>query len=386
MTKRDYYETLGVPRNAGADDIKKAYRQIALKYHPDRNPNNKEAEEKFKEAAEAYGVLSDTEKKTKYDRFGHSGMGNGAGEYGGGGMNMEDIFEHFGDVFGGGESPFESFFGGGRRSGNQRGRGQRGSNLRVKVRLNYAEIANGVHKKIKVKKQVICHECNGMGAKDRNAFQTCHTCGGNGYMKKVTNTILGQMQTTATCPTCHGEGQTIIAKCNLCKGEGRIFGEETISIDLPAGVAEGMQMSMSGRGNAGERGGAPGDLIIHIEEQPHEYLKREGHNVIYEMHISFIDAALGTSVEVPTIDGKVKIKIKPGTQAGEIFRLKDKGFPVLNSYQKGDQLIQVNIWTPKHLTTEEKAILEKLKTANNFQPHPEKGEKGFFERMKEYLS
>lgn len=388
MTKKDYYEILGVSKNASPEELKKAYRQTALKFHPDRNPNNKEAEEKFKEAAEAYDVLSDTEKKARYDRFGHEGMrnGGGGGGFGGaGGMSMEDIFEHFGDVFGGGESPFESFFGGGRRGGRQHQRGQRGSNLRVKVKLTYDEIAKGVEKKIKVKKQVLCHECNGLGAKDKSSFKNCHTCGGTGYMRRVTNTILGQMQTTTTCPTCHGEGQTITSKCNACKGEGRVFGEETITINIPAGVGEGMQLSMNGRGNAGERGGPPGDLIIHIEEQHDEELQREGHNVVYDLHISFVDAALGTSVEVPTIDGKVKIKIKPGTQAGEIFRLKDKGFPILNSYQRGDQLIHVNIWTPKNLTSEEKTILEKLRNSNNFKPHPEKGEKGFFEKMREFF-
>lgn len=390
MAKRDFYEILGVSRNATPDEIKKAYRATAMKYHPDRNPNNKEAEEKFKEAAEAYEVLSDPQKRAKYDRFGHAGMGGaasgGGGGFSGGGMSMEDIFEHFGDIFGGGgESSFENFFGGGRSQRGQRTKGQRGSNLRVKVKLNYQEIAKGVQKKIKVKKQILCQTCNGSGAKDKNAIQTCSTCSGSGYMRKVTNTILGQMSTTTTCPTCHGEGQTITSKCPNCRGEGRVYGEETITIDIPAGVSEGMQLSMSGRGNAGERGGAPGDLIIFIEEEQAEDLKREGPNVVYDLHISFIDAALGTSLEVPTIDGKVKIKIKPGTQGGELFRLKDKGFPILNSHQRGDQLIHVNIWTPKHLTNEEKSTLEKLKAAFNFQPHPEKGEKGFFEKMREYF-
>lgn len=383
MTKRDYYDILGVARNAGADEIKKAYRKLAIKYHPDKNPGDKEAEEKFKEAAEAYEVLSNQEKRQRYDQFGHAANAAGAGGYGGGGgMNMEDIFSQFGDIFGGG-SPFESFFGGGQSRGGRRV--QRGSNLRIKVKLTLSEIANGVEKKVKVSKQVACQTCDGTGAKDRSSFHTCSTCGGSGSVRRVTNTILGQMQTTSTCPTCNGEGTQITSKCSVCHGDGVVRGEETISINIPAGVSEGMQLSMSGKGNAAPRGGIPGDLIILIEEIPHETLKREGNNVVYDLHVSFIDAALGSSVEVPTIDGKAKIKIDAGTQGGKILRLKGKGVPEVNSYHRGDQLIYVNIWTPKALSREERDLLEKLSNSPNFKPQPGKHEKSFFDRMKEYF-
>ncbi|MEY3679218.1 MAG: hypothetical protein RI924_1359, partial [Bacteroidota bacterium] len=330
MAKRDYYDVLGVARNANAEEIKKAYRKLAIKYHPDKNPDDKAAEDKFKEAAEAYEVLSNPEKKQRYDQFGHAGNAAGAGGYGGGGMNMEDIFSQFGDIFGGG-SPFESFFGGGQSSRGGR-RVSRGSNLRIKVKLTLEEIAKGAEKKIKVNKQVVCQTCDGTGAKDKSSFNTCRTCGGSGAVRRVTNTILGQMQTTSTCPTCNGEGTQITAKCGSCHGEGLSRGEETISIQIPAGVSEGMQLSMSGKGNAAPRGGVPGDLIILIEEVPHETLKRDGNNIIYDLHISFVDAAIGSSVEVPTIDGKAKIKIEAGTQGGKILRLKGKGIPEVNSY------------------------------------------------------
>jgi len=393
MAKRDYYEILGVNRNATPDELKKAYRKVAMQFHPDRNPGDKESEEKFKEAAEAYDVLTDKEKKDRYDRFGHQGMGGnggGNGGFSGGGMNMEDIFSHFGDVFGGqgggGGSPFESFFSGGRSSRGERGRGVRGGNLRIKISLTLKEVAEGAQKKLKVKKYITCDTCHGNGAKDKSSFSTCNTCKGSGHVRRVTNTILGQMQTTTTCPTCNGEGQSITAKCNTCKGEGRMWGEETITVDIPAGVTEGIQLSMGGRGNAGERGGANGDLVIQIEELPNEELKRDGINIIYDLHISFMDASLGTSIEVPTIDGRAKIKIKPGTQAGEIFRLKGKGLPNLNAYGKGDELIYVNIWTPKTLTSEEEKMLEKLKSHHNFQPHHNKSEKSFFEKMKDYFN
>lgn len=382
MAKRDYYDILGVSRNATADEIKKAYRKLAIKYHPDKNPGDKESEEKFKEAAEAYEVLSSQEKRQRYDQFGHAANAAGAGGYGGGGMNMEDIFSQFGDIFGGG-SPFESFFGGQSRGGGRRV--ARGSNLRIKVKLTLDEIAKGAEKKIKVNKQVVCKTCDGSGAKDRSSFHTCNTCGGTGTVRRVTNTILGQMQTTSTCPTCNGEGTTITSKCNTCHGDGVVRGEETISINIPAGVSEGMQLSMSGKGNAAPRGGIPGDLIILIEEIPHEFLKREGNNVVYDLHISFIDAALGSSVEIPTIDGKAKIKIDPGTQGGKILRLKGKGVPEVNSYHRGDQLVYVNIWTPKALSHEERSLLEKLQHSPNFKPQPGKNEKSFFDRMKEYF-
>jgi molecular chaperone DnaJ len=385
MAKRDYYDILGVAKGASADEIKKGYRKMAIKYHPDKNPDDKAAEESFKEAAEAYEVLSNPEKRARYDQFGHAANAGSAsgGGYGGGGMDMNDIFSQFGDIFGGG-SPFEGFFGGG---GQQRGgrRVVKGTNLRIKVRLTLEEIANGVEKKIKVNKQVLCGTCEGTGAKDGSSFQTCKTCGGQGAVRRVTNTILGQMQTTSTCPTCNGEGTQITSKCTVCHGDGVVRGEETISINIPAGVSEGMQLSMSGKGNAAPRGGVPGDLIILIEEIPHETLKRDGNNVVYDLHISFIDAALGTSIEVPTIDGKAKIKIDPGTQGGRILRLKAKGVPEVNSYHRGDQLIHINVWTPKALSREERELLEKLQNSPNFKPNPGKHEKSFFERMKEYF-
>lgn len=381
MAKRDYYDVLGVSRSSSADEIKKAYRKLAIKYHPDKNPGDKVAEDKFKEAAEAYEVLSNPEKKQRYDQFGHAANAAGAGGFGGG-MNMEDIFSQFGDVFGGGH-PFESFFGGGQSRGGRRV--ARGSNLRIKVKLTLEEVAKGAEKKIKVNKQVACKVCDGTGAKDRSSFHTCPTCGGTGSVRRVTNTILGQMQTTSTCPACNGEGTTITNKCNACHGDGIVRGEETISINIPAGVSEGMQLSMSGKGNAAPRGGIPGDLIILIEEIPHDLLNREGNNIIYDLHISFTDAALGTSIEVPTIDGKAKIKIDAGTQPGKILRLKGKGIPEVNSYHRGDQLIYVNIWTPKALSHEERELLEKLHHSPNFKPQPGKNEKSFFERMKEYF-
>lgn len=383
--KRDYYEILGVSKGASADEIKKAYRKVAMQYHPDRNPGDKAAEEKFKEAAEAYEVLSDADKRAQYDRYGHAGVGNNARGFGGGNMNMDDIFSQFGDIFG--DDIFGSFFGGQQRGrGGARARGVRGSNLRVKLKLNYEEIAKGVTKNIKVKKYVACTTCNGSGARDKNSVQTCGTCAGSGQVRKVQNTFLGQMQTVTTCPTCNGEGTTITAKCGSCKGEGRVYAEDTVSIDIPAGVQDGMQLNVSGRGNAGERGGPSGDLIILIEEESHKELQRDGLNVAYDLHISFPEAVFGTQVEVPTIDGRAKIKIPAGTQSGKIFRLKGKGFPAVNSYEKGDQLIHINVWTPQHLSADEKAALEKLSQSPNFKPTPDKNEKGFFDKIREMFS
>ncbi|MEZ4980072.1 MAG: molecular chaperone DnaJ [Saprospiraceae bacterium] len=388
MAKRDYYEVLGVPKGADADAIKKAYRKVAMKYHPDKNPGDKSAEDKFKEAAEAYEVLKDPDKKARYDRFGHAGVsGNGGFGGGSGGMTMDDIFSQFGDIFGG-DSPFESFFGGGGGGARGRGRatGQRGTNLRIKVKLTLEEIASGVTKKIKVKKQVNCKTCNGSGAKDANSVQTCTTCRGSGYVRQVRSTFLGQMQTTTTCPTCNGSGQQVTASCPTCKGDGRVYDEEMIEIEIPAGVSEGMQLSMSGKGNAGAKGGPAGDLLISIEEIPHEYFVRDGGNIIYELYMNFADAALGTSVEVPTIDGKVKIKVPPGTQGGKMFRLREKGLPSVQSYGRGDQLVNINIWTPKKLSSEEKEMMEKLRHMPNFQPQPDKSDRSFFDRMRDYFS
>ena len=389
MAKRDYYEILGVSKSASTDEIKKAYRRVAMQFHPDRNPGDKSAEEKFKEAAQAYEILSDTDKKSQYDRYGHAGVsGNSRGGHSGGGagMNMEDIFSQFGDIFG--DDLFGNFFGGGqqRSRGGQRSRGVRGSNLRIKLKLTYEEIAKGVNKNIKVKKHVACTTCGGNGAKDKGSIQNCNTCGGSGQVRRVQNTFLGQMQTVTTCPACNGEGTTVTAKCGTCKGEGRLYGEETVSIDIPAGVQEGMQLNITGKGNSGERGGMPGDLIILIEEEPNKELHREGLNVAYELHLSFADAVFGIQTEVPTIDGRAKIKIPAGTQSGKLFRLKGKGFPAVNSYEKGDQLIQVNVWTPQHISVEEKAMLEKLNESQNFKPHPDKNEKNFFDKIKEMFT
>lgn len=391
MSKRDYYEVLGVSRNAAADEIKKAYRKIALQYHPDRNPGDKDSEEKFKEAAEAYDVLSNAEKKAQYDRYGHAGLGSAGGFGGGqgpGGMRMEDIFSNFGDIFG--EDMFGSFFGG--RQGGGRRQGTRGANLRVKLKMNFQEIANGANKKIKVKKHVSCNTCNGSGAKDQGAIQTCSSCGGSGQVRRVQNTFLGQMQTVTTCPVCNGEGLQITAKCGSCKGEGRVYGEETLSLDIPPGVQDGMQLSMSGKGNAGERGGAPGDLLILIEEEKNPQLRRRDLDVIYQLYLSFPEAVLGTQAEVPTIDGKAKIKIPAGTQSGKIFRLKGKGFPAFQAYEKGDQLVEVNVWSPQQLTEEEKEMMERLMQAPNFRPagnaqsEREKEERSFFDKIKDAFS
>ncbi len=382
MAKRDYYEVLGVGRNATTDEIKKAYRKMAIKFHPDKNPGDETAEEKFKEAAEAYDVLGSAEKRQRYDQFGHDGL-NGGG-FSGGGMSMDDIFSQFSDIFGGG-SPFESFFGGGggRTQGGRRVR--RGSNLRIKLKLTLEEIAEGVEKKIKVKRHVTCETCGGNGAKNGSALRTCPGCNGSGQIRRVMNTMLGQMVSSSTCPTCNGDGKIIDERCETCNGEGRQLKEEVFPVKIPAGVSEGMQLSMSGKGNVPPRGGVAGDLLILIEEIEHEELKRDGKNVIYDLYINFADAALGTTVEVPTIAGKAKIKIDPGTQSGKILRLKDKGIRDIEGYDKGDQLIHVNVWTPQSLSKQEKEILEKFRDSKNFDPKPGKKDKGFFERMREYF-
>ena len=376
MGKRDYYEVLGVQKNASEAELKKAYRQMAIKYHPDKNPGDKASEEKFKEAAEAYEVLSNPEKKQKYDQYGHAGLGNASG-FGGGSMNMDDIFSHFGDIFG-------DMFGGGYSSRGQRSRRvNKGSNLRVKVKLTLEEIANGVEKKIKVNKYINCSTCNGTGAKGGSSYSTCSTCHGTGHVTRVINTFLGQMQTSSACPSCGGEGQIITDKCNTCFGNGIIKGEEIISFNIPAGVSEGMQLSVSGKGNAAARGGINGDLIILIEEVEHPLLMRDNENLLYEHYISIPEAALGTTIEVPTINGKARVKIDPGTQSGKVLRLKGKGLPSLNSYSRGDLLVNVNVWTPQVLSKEEKAIMEKIQHSPNFIPNPDKKDKNFFERMRE---
>jgi len=384
MAKRDFYEILGVPKNASADEIKKAYRKNALEFHPDRNPDNKKAEEKFKESAEAYEALGDAEKKKRYDQFGHAGVGSAAsGGFGGhGGFDINDIFEKFGDVFGG-EHPFESFFGrGGQRSGR---RVHRGSNLRIKVKLTLEEIATGIEKKVKVHKYVSCDKCSGSGAQKGSGFGNCSTCRGTGQVTRTQQTILGYMQTSATCPACGGEGQIITDKCKPCNGDGVVRGEDAISINIPAGVAEGMQLSMSGKGNAGPRGGIPGELIIAIEEAEHPHFMRDGSNIFYEHYLNFADAAMGIAVEVPTLEGKAKVKINAGTQPGKILRLKGKGIPDVNGYGRGDLLVSINVWTPQNLSAEEKKMLDKLRESENFTPHPDKKDKSFFDKIKEYF-
>ncbi|MEQ9404144.1 MAG: molecular chaperone DnaJ [Cyclobacteriaceae bacterium] len=371
MAKRDYYEILGVDRNATKDELKKSYRKTAIKYHPDKNPDDKEAEEKFKEAAEAYEVLSDDEKRSRYDRFGHQGVGGANGGFSGGGMNMEDIFSQFGDIFGGG-NPFESFFGGG---GGRSQRTRKGTNLRIKLKLNLKEVANGVEKKIKVNRLIV---------DPSTTFKTCQSCNGSGQVRKVMNTMLGQMMSTSTCPVCGGSGQTVESRGDGVDSSGLKREEEVISIKIPAGVTDGMQLSMSGKGNE-VAGGIPGDLLILVEETEDRILSRDGNNVIYDLYLSFVDAALGTSVEVPTIDGKAKIKIDAGTQSGKVLRLRGKGIKSLEGYGHGDQLVYVNIWTPKKLSSEEKNILEGLRNSENFKPSPSKSDKSFFERMKEFF-
>ncbi|MBN1108688.1 MAG: molecular chaperone DnaJ [Bacteroidales bacterium] len=380
MEKRDYYEVLGVSRNATKDDIKKAYRKQALKYHPDKNPGDKKAEENFKEAAEAYEVLSNEEKRARYDRFGHAGLGNSGNGFSGG-MTMEDIFSSFGDIFGDAFGGFGGF-GSSRRSSR---RMNKGSNLRVKVKLTLGEIANGTEKKIKVTKYVTCSVCGGSGAADPDSISTCSTCHGSGHVTRVTNTILGQMQTSSVCPACGGEGKTITKKCHACYGEGIVQKEEIIKINIPAGVGKGMQMTVSGQGNAARRGGVNGDLLVVIDEEEHQSLIRDGNNLIYNLYISIPEAILGTQAEVPTVDTNVKIKIDPGTQPGKILRLRGKGLPEVNAYGRGDLLVHVNVWIPKNISREEARMIEKLKEADSFTPKPDKNDRSFFDRMKGYF-
>lgn len=368
MAKRDYYEILGVAKTASVDEIKKAYRKKAIQYHPDKNPGDKEAEEKFKEAAEAYEVLSDENKRSRYDQFGHAGV-NGNGGYGGGGsMNMEDIFSHFGDIFGGHFGNFGGFggFGGGASQRGQRVR--RGTDLRVKVKLTLSEVATGVEKKIKVKKLVMCQHCNGTGAESGSAMDTCSTCRGTGRITRVQQTILGAMQTQSECSACGGEGKIIRNKCPHCSGEGVIRSEEIISINIPAGVMEGMQLQMSGKGNAARRGGVNGDLLVLIEEEPHPELVRDENDLIYNLLLSVPTATLGGQVEVPTVNGKVKITIAPGTQPGKVLRLRGKGLPNVNSYGTGDLLINIGVYIPERLSKDEKKIMEQLAASNNMAP------------------
>jgi molecular chaperone DnaJ len=366
--KRDYYEVLGVSKSADENEIKKAYRKLALKYHPDKNPDDASAEEKFKEAAEAYEVLSNSEKRAQYDRFGHAGMGQGGF---GGGMNMDDIFSQFGDIFG-------SAFGGGSFGGSRGGsRAARGTNLRVKIKLTLEEVAEGVKKKIKVNKLV-----NAQGV----TFKNCQTCNGTGRITRVQQTFIGAMQTQTTCHTCQGAGKMIDSKPADADAQGLKRQEEVIEIDIPAGVEEGMQLSMTGKGNAGPFNGIPGDLIILVEEAEHPELKRDGENLHYVAFVNFVDAVLGESIEVPTVSGKVKIKVDPGTQSGKVLRLKGKGLPHVQRYGHGDLFVHINIWTPQKVSKEEREILEKLRESENFKPNPDKKDRNFFGRMKDMFN
>ena len=373
--KQDYYEILGISKNATTAEIKKAYRQKAVEFHPDKNPGNKAAEEKFKKAAEAYEVLSNENKKARYDQYGHAAFenGGGGGGFGGGGMNMEDIFSQFGDIFGGG-------FGGGSFGGGQsRGRARvKGSNLRIRVKLTLDEIANGVEKKVKVRRKVMAE-----GA----TYKTCNTCNGAGQVMRVTNTILGRMQSASTCPTCHGAGEILDKRPKNADSDGLEFKEETVSIKIPAGVTEGVQLKVNGKGNAAPGNNAiDGDLIVVIEEIPHETLKREGTNLHFDLYINFSEAVLGISKNIDTVTGKVKIKIEQGTQSGKILRLRGKGLPSIDNYGNGDLLIHINVWTPQKLSAEQEAFFEANKKDENFKPNPSKSDKSFFEKVKDMFS
>jgi len=388
--KRDYYEILGVEKNASAEELKKAYRKKAMEYHPDRNPGNKEAEEKFKEAAEAYDVLSSSEKRARYDQFGHAGMSGATSGGGGYGIDfdLETIFERFGDLFGGhfggGFSGFSSGFGGGRRQ--QRQQVRKGSNLRITVKLALEEIAVNTEKKLKIKKQIICPQCNGQGAVNKSDVVTCPQCNGSGQVIHQQRSIFGIMQQAVVCDQCHGEGTIIKNPCSNCHGTGTVTGEEVVTIQIPAGVQDGMQLSMRDKGNAAPRGGINGDLIVAVEEMPHDVFEREGNNLYLNYYISFPQAALGGSVDIPTLDGKARIKLAAGTQGGQVLRLQGKGLPELHTHRKGDLIVNVNVWTPKNLSKEERETIEKFLKSDNFTPKPGKNEKSFFNRVRQFFS
>jgi molecular chaperone DnaJ len=384
MAQRDLYEVLGVARNASTDEIKKAYRKKAMEHHPDRNPGDQDAEEKFKEAAMAYEVLSDDQKRARYDRFGHAGIGGAAG--GGGAYQEMDISDIFGNIFGGG-SPFGDIFGGGgggRR--RRRRRGQPGADLRISLKLSLEEIAKGVEKKIKLKRHVTCNTCSGNGAAEGTAHKTCTTCNGSGEIRREAGGAFFREIVVDTCPTCRGEGQIISEACKSCEGQGRILQEDVLSVNIPPGVMEGHKLKMDGRGNAGIRGGRPGDLFIHIEEKPSELFERNGDHLIHELYVSFPDAVTGTSVDVPTLNGKARFKVPAGTMPGKVVRLRGKGLPNINGYGTGDLFVQINVWTPKKVTAEERKILDKLRKSSNFQPGKDRREKGFMARMREIFS
>ncbi|MFI3328279.1 MAG: molecular chaperone DnaJ [Rikenellaceae bacterium] len=385
-SKRDYYEVLGVSKSANADEIKKAYRKAAIKFHPDKNPDDKQAEESFKEAAEAYDVLSDDQKRARYDQYGHAGMGGasgggagGFGGFGGGGFSMDDIFSQFGDIFGG------HFSGGGGRSRGGGPRVNRGSDIRVKVKLTLKEISEGVTKKLKISKMIACDKCGGSGAKDSNSYATCHTCNGTGYVTRVENSFFGRIQTQGVCPTCNGTGKVITDKCDKCHGQGAIKGEEVVEIKIPAGVGEGMALNVSGKGNAAIHGGVNGDLQVIIEEEHNPELVRAGNDLIHNLNIPVTTAILGGTVEIPTIDGRAKIKIAEGTHAGKVLRLNGKGLPDVNGYGRGDILVVVDLTIPTGLTSEEKKLVEKLSDMKSFKKSASVEDQNIFERMKSFF-
>ena len=388
--KRDYYEVLGVEKTASDAEIKKAYRKLAIQYHPDKNPGNKEAEEKFKEAAEAYSVLSDKDKRSRYDQFGHAGVGGAAGGgFSGQGMSMDDIFSMFGDIFGGGGG-FGGFggFSGFSGSGRPQQRKFRGSDLRVKVKLSLKDISTGVEKKFKLKKYVTCEHCHGSGAEGNSGTETCPNCHGTGSVTRTQQSIFGMMQTQSVCPNCNGEGKIIKNKCKHCSGEGITYGEEVVEVKIPAGVAEGMQLTVSGKGNAGKRNGIAGDLLVVIEEESHPDLIRDDNDLIYNLLLSVPTAALGGTVEIPTIDNKVKVKIEPGPQPGKVLRLRGKGLPNVNSYGysngTGDLLVNISVYIPETLNKEEKQALEKMQNSDNFMPNLSIKEK-IFKKFKNFF-
>ena len=389
MAKRDYYEVLEVPKTATADEIKKAYRKKAIQHHPDKNPGNKEAEEKFKEAAEAYSVLSDPDKRAKYDQFGFDGL-NGASGFGGGsgfggaGMSMDDIFSMFGDIFGGGGFGGFSGFGGSRTRGRSGERKSRGSDLRVKVALTLEEINTGVTKKFKLKKLVPCQHCKGTGAKDGSPAETCPDCHGSGVVMRTQQSFFGMVQTQTVCPRCGGEGKIIKDRCPHCSGDGVVYGEEIVEINIPAGVAEGMQLSVEGKGNAGKHNGYNGNLLVLIEEVPHKDLVRDENDLVYNLLLTVPQAALGGAIEIPTLDGAVKLKIEPGTQPGKMLRLRGKGLPELNSSRRGDMIVNVSVYIPETLSKDEKAAMEKFQTSDHFQPTPSIKEK-LFRKFRSYF-